>query len=109
LTVGLGKPSLTVSSLGRTMATYLFRTPTLEQGRIGGHRLHTHFRQRTKSYTVINESGTYSLVQYPLDSDLATYTAYYIGGGEHTGVSEAIRTALIAASIGIDATNFTVE
>ena len=91
------------------MATYLFRTPTLEQGPIGGHRLHTHFRQRTKSYTVINESGTYSLVQYPLDSDLATYTAYYIGGGEHTGVSEAIRTALIAANISIDATNFTVE
>ena len=91
------------------MATYLFRTPTLEQGPIGGHRLHTHFRQRTKSYTVINQSGTYSLVQYPLDSDLATYTAYYIGGGEHTGVSEAIRTALIAANISIDATNFTVE
>lgn len=91
------------------MATYLFRTPTLEQGPIGGHRLHTHFKQRTKSYTVINESGTYSLTQYPLDSDLATYTAYYIGGGEHTGVSDAVRTAMIAAGIGIDATNFTAE
>ena len=91
------------------MATYLFRTPTLEQGPIGGHRLHTHFKQRTKSYTVINQSGTYSLVQYPLDSDLTSYTAYYIGGGEHTGISEAIRTAMIAASIGITSANFTVE
>ncbi len=91
------------------MATYLFRTPTLEQGPIGGHRLHQHFRQRTKSYTVINQSGTYSLVQYPLDSDLTSYTAYYIGGGEHTNISEAIRTAMIAASIGITSANFTVE
>ena len=91
------------------MATYLFRTPTLEQGPIGGHRLHSHFKQRTKSYTVINQSGTYSLVQYPLDSDLTSYTAYYIGGGEHTNISEATRTALIAASIGITSANFTVE
>jgi hypothetical protein len=91
------------------MATYLFRTPTLEQGAIGGHRLHSHFKQRTKSYTVINQSGTYSLIQYPLDSDLASYTAYYIGGGEHTNISEAIRTAMIAASIGITSANFTVE
>jgi hypothetical protein len=91
------------------MATYTFVTPTLEQGPIGRHRLFTHFKQRTKSYTVINESGTYSLVQYPLDSDLATYTAYYIGGCNHTGISDTVRTAMIAAGIGIDATNFTVE
>jgi hypothetical protein len=91
------------------MATYLLRTPTLEQGAIGGHRLFQHFKQRTKSYTIINESGTYSLIQYPLDSDLANYTAYYIGGCEHTGVSEAIRTAMIAASIGVTSANFTVE
>ena len=91
------------------MSTYLFRTPTLEQGAIGGHRLHQHFKQRTKGYTVINESGTYSLIQYPLDSDLASYTAYYIGGGEHTGISQAIRDDLIAANIGITSANFTVE
>ena len=91
------------------MATYTFVTPTLEQGPIGRHRLFTHFKQRTKSYTVINESGTYSLVQYPLDSDLATYTAYYIGGCNQTGVSDTVRTAMIAAGIGIDATNFTAE
>ena len=91
------------------MSTYLFRTPTLEQGAIGGHRLHQHFKQRTKSYTVINQSGTYSLIQYPLDSDLASYTAYYIGGGEHTGISQAIRDDLIAANIGITSANFTVE
>ena len=91
------------------MATYTFVTPTLEQGPIGRHRLFTHFKQRTKSYTVINESGTYSLVQYPLDSDLATYTAYYIGGCNHTGVSDTVRTAMITAGIGIDATNFTAE
>ena len=91
------------------MSTYLFRTPTLEQGAIGGHRLHQFFKQRTKGYTVINQSGTYSLTQYPLDSDLANYTAYYMGGCEHTGISDAIRTAMIAADIGITSANFTVE
>jgi hypothetical protein len=91
------------------MTTYTFITPTLEQGPIGGHRLFTHFKQRTKGYTVINDAGTYSLTQYPSEDDLVTYTAYYIGGCIHTGISDAIRTAMIAASIGIDAANFTVE
>jgi len=91
------------------MSTYTFITPTLEQGPIGGHRLFTHFKQRTKGYTVINYAGTYSLTQYPSEDDLKTYSAYYMGGCIHTGVSETVRTAMIAASIGIDATNFTVE
>jgi len=91
------------------LATYTFITPTLEQGLIGGHRLHTFFKQRTKGYTVINDGGIYSLTQYPSEDDLKTYTAYYMGGCIHTGVFDAVRTAMIAASIGIDATNFTVE
>jgi len=91
------------------MATYTFVTPTLEQGPIGRHRLFTHFKQRTKSYTVILSSGVYSLTQYPSEDELATYTAYYIGGCNHTGVSDTVRTAMIAAGIGIDATNFTAE
>ena len=91
------------------MTTYTFITPTLEQGLIGGHRLFTHFRQRTKGYTVINNSGTYSLVQYPQQDELEAYTAYYMGGCIHTGVTDAVRTAMIAASIGIDSTNFTAE
>ena len=90
------------------MATYTLVTPTLEQGPIGGHRLHTHFRQRTKSYTIILSGGTYSLTQYPSEDDLATYTAYYIGGCNHTGITEVIRTAMISDGI-VTSANFTVE
>jgi len=90
------------------MATYTLVTPTLEQGHIGGHRLHTHFKQRTKSYTIILSGGVYSLIQYPTEDELATYTAYYMGGCNHTGITEAIRTAMIADAI-VTSANFTVE
>ena len=90
------------------MATYTLVTPTLEQGPIGGHRLFTHFKQRTKSYTIILSGGTYSLIQFPSEDELVTYTAYYMGGCQHTGISEAIRTAMIADAI-VTSANFTVE
>jgi hypothetical protein len=91
------------------MATYTFITPTIEQGLIGGHRLFQFFTQRTKGLTVINNAGVYSLTQYPAQDDLETYTAYYMGGLIHTGITDAIRTAMIAAGIGITASNFTTE
>jgi hypothetical protein len=91
------------------MATYTFLTPTLQQGLIGNHRLFQFFAQRTKSYTVINNAGVYSLTQYPSQDELETYTAHYMGGLIHTGISDAIRTAMIAANIGITASNFTTE
>jgi hypothetical protein len=91
------------------MATYTLITPTLEQGLIGGHRLFSFFKQRTKGYTIVNRSGTYTLVQYPSQDDLETYTAYYMGGCIHTGITDAIKTAMIAASIGITESNFTTE
>ena len=91
------------------MATYTFLTPTIEQGLIGGHRLFQFFTQRTKGLTVINNAGVYSLTQYPAQDDLETYTAYYMGGLIHTGITDAVRTAMIAAGIGITASNFTIE
>ena len=90
------------------MATYTLITPTLEQGPIGGHRLHTHFKQRTKGYTIVNIDGTYSLTQYPSQDDLETYTAYYMGGCIHTGISEAIKSEMIADGV-VTESNFTAE
>ena len=90
------------------MATYTLVTPTLEQGHIGMHRLFTHFKQRTKSYTIILDGGTYSLIQFPSEDELVEYTAYYMGGCQHTGISDAIRTAMIADGI-VTSANFTVE
>ena len=90
------------------MATYTLVTPTLEQGPIGRHRLFTHFKQRTKSYSIILNDGVYSLTQFPSEDELAVYTAYYMGGCQHTGISEAIRTAMIADGI-VTSANFTQE
>ena len=74
------------------MATYTLVTPTLEQGHIG----------------IILDGGIYSLIQYPTEDELATYTAYYMGGCQHTGISDAIRTAMIADGI-VTSANFTTE
>jgi len=90
------------------MATYTLVTPTLEQGPIGGHRLFTHFKQRTKSYTIILSGGVYSLIQFPTQEELEEYTAHYMGGCQHTGITEAIRTAMIADGI-VTSANFTTE
>ena len=90
------------------MATYTLVTPTLEQGPIGRHRLFTFFTQRTKSYSIILNDGVYSLTQFPSEDELAVYTAYYMGGCQHTGISEAIRTAMIADGI-VTSANFTAE
>ena len=90
------------------MATYTLVTPTLEQGLIGNHRLFTHFKQRTKSYTIILSGGVYSLIQFPTEDELAEYTAYYMGGCQHTGITEVIRTAMIADGI-VTSANFTTE
>jgi hypothetical protein len=90
------------------MATYTLITPTLEQGLIGGHRLFTHFKQRTKGYTIVNQSGTYSLTQYPSQDELETYTAYYMGGCIHTGISDTIKADMIASGI-VTESNFTAE
>jgi hypothetical protein len=89
------------------MPTYIFETPTFEEGPAGTHRLFQFYRL-TKSYTVINQGGTYSLTRFPLDEDLPTYTAYYIGGTKNS-VTEGVKTALIASGLGITEANFTVE
>jgi len=47
-------------------------------------------------------------IQFPTEDELATYTAYYMGGCQHTGITEAIRTAMIADAI-VTSANFTVE
>ena len=91
------------------MATYIFETPTLEEG-IRGRRVPRlfSFYRLTRSYTVINDAGIYSLTRYPSQDDLATYTAYYMGGTKNS-VTEQVKTAMIAADIGITEANFTIE
>jgi len=91
------------------MTTYVFETPTLEEGiRAKGLPRLFDFYRLTHSYTVINQNGVYSLTRYPTQDNLETYTAYYMGGTKNS-VTQSVKDAMIAASIGITEANFTVE
>lgn len=89
------------------MANYTFRTPTVEEGPAGGHRLF-YFYRLTRGITVVKNGGTYSLLRYAVDEDLQDYDEVYAGGYNHT-VDDATKAALIAANIGITEANFTAQ
>lgn len=89
------------------MANYTFVTPVVIEGPAGLDPLF-HRVKLSRGVTIINNSGVYTAVRWPSFYDeLSTATAYYLGGHEYV-VDDAIRTAMIAAGIGIDSTNFTL-
>lgn len=87
------------------MAEYIFRTPIVEEGPAGGHRLFWFYRLN-RGITIVKSGGIYSQIRYPLDEDLADYDEVYRGGYDHT-VDEATKAALIAGGVGITEANFT--
>lgn len=87
------------------MTEYIFRTPIVEEGPAGGHRLFWFFRLN-RGVTIVKSGATYSQIRYPLDEDLANYDEVYRGGYDHT-VNEATKAALIAGGIGVTEDNFT--
>lgn len=90
------------------MATYTFRTPVASEGPIGGHRLF-YFRKMNKGITILKLGSTYSQARYMMDADLSAYDAVYLGGRDHTGITEAIKAELIAGGVGVTEANFTAE
>jgi hypothetical protein len=100
-----GNSSLTVSSLRRTMAYYLFNTPTVEEGPAGGARLF-YFYKLNRGISIAKSGATYSQVRYPVDEDIANYDEFYRGGYTHT-VDDTTRAALIAGNVGVTSANFT--
>ncbi len=88
------------------MATYTFKTPTIQEGPAGKVRPFNLGRIH-RGISIVKLAGVYSQVRN-LDSDLlSSYSEYYQGGGTFV-VSDAVRTALIAGDVGIDSTNFTL-
>lgn len=87
------------------MASYNFKPPTVDEGPAGFGPLFSRFKL-TRGISIVKLAGVYSQVRY-LESDLlSSYDEYYQGGGNYT-VTDAVRTALIAGNVGIDASNFT--
>lgn len=88
------------------MSTWLFRTPTVEEGPAGLDPLF-HRVKLTRGVSVLNNSGTYTAVRWPTQDEIAAATVAYQGGHEYV-VDDATKAALIAAGIGITEANFTL-
>jgi hypothetical protein len=90
------------------MTTYIFTPPTVEEGPTStNHRLFQFFRLK-RGISIGKKDGSYFQNRYPAQDDIDTYSEFYHGGHEHS-VSEATKTALIAAIVGVTESNFTVE
>lgn len=89
------------------MTDYTFRGPTIDEGPAGNHRLF-YFYKLKRGITVVKSGSTYSTLRYSVDEDLLDYDAVYRGGYDYT-VSEAVKTELIAAGIGVTEANFTAQ
>jgi hypothetical protein len=95
-----------MSSLGGLMTDWLFKTPTTMEGPAGQHRLFEFFRLDRGLTIVMQPSGTYKQIRYPLDEDLTQYPQVYRGGYNYT-VDDTIKSALIAGNVGVTESNFT--
>jgi hypothetical protein len=89
------------------MANYIFRTPYVEEGPTGQHRLFYFFKLR-QGITVTRTGSTFGLGRYFSQDQLDDVDEYWLGGHE-SSVSEATKAALIAGGIGVTEANFTIE
>ena len=87
------------------MATWLFRTPTVQEGPIGDARLF-YFYKLDVGVSIVKQNGVYSQERYILDSDIPTFEQVYRGGRNYN-VDDATKAALIAGGVGVTEANFT--
>jgi hypothetical protein len=88
------------------MATWLFKTPTVEEGPSGqGSRLFDFYRLDV-GITIVKEDGEYYQARYLVDSDLGKYQEVYRGGRNYE-VDDTTKAALIAGGVDITEANFT--
>ena len=91
------------------MSTYIFTPPYAEETPgIYGSRLFMYLLKIRNGISIAKANGVYFQDRYPTQDNIDTYSEFYAGGHKHQ-VSEAVRTALIAANIGIDSSNFVAE
>ena len=88
------------------MAEWLFKTPTVEEGPAGGHRLF-YFYKLDRGITIVRlDDGSYAQIRYPQDEELSDYPVVYRGGYNHI-VDDATKASLIAGNVGVTEGNFT--
>jgi hypothetical protein len=89
------------------MTTYIFETPIVKEGPIGGHRLFSFYKLNV-GISIVKDAGVYMQVRYLTDEDLRSYEEVYLGGNKHV-VNETTKAALIAGGVGVTEANFTAE
>jgi hypothetical protein len=72
------------------------------------HRLFLYLTKYQMGISIGKRNGVYFQNRVPSQDDIDTYSEFYAGGHKHS-VSEAVKTALIAANVGVTESNFTVE
>ncbi len=88
------------------MAEWLFKTPTVEEGPAGTHRLFYFYKLNRGITIVLKPTGGYAQIRYPEDEALESYPVVYRGGYQYT-VDDTTKAALIAGGVGITEANFT--
>lgn len=88
------------------MAEWLFKTPTIEEGPAGTHRLFQFYKLDRGLTIVLKPTGGYAQIRYPEDEALETYPVVYRGGYEYV-VNDNTKAALIAGGVGVTEANFT--
>ena len=77
------------------MTTYIFTTPYVEEGLIGGGRLFSFFKFR-RGVTILKINNQYVEYRFPSADVLATCEKYYLGGSKYVvdaGEAEALSAA----------------
>ena len=87
------------------MATWLFKTPTVQEGPSGAGSRLFYFYKLDVGVSIVKRNGVYSQERYILDSDLPTFQELYQGGRNYE-VSDATKAALIAGGVGVTEANF---
>ncbi len=88
------------------MTEWLFKTPTVEEGPAGEHRLFYFYKLDRGITIVMDTDGEWKQVRYAVESDLNAYPIVYAGGYNHT-VDDATKASLIAGDVGVTEANFT--
>ena len=88
------------------MANWLFKTPTVEEGPAGEHRLFYFYKLDRGITIVMDTDGEWQQIRYAVDDELPNYPIVYAGGYNHV-VDDATKASLIAGDVGVTEANFT--
>lgn len=90
------------------MATWTFRTPSVEEGPASwGDRLFIRVKLARGVSLLEGPPGTFRAVRFPTQDEIAASAPRFYMGGHEYEVTDADKADLIAAGVGVTDANFT--